>query len=272
MPASTAETSISAPFAGVVAMVDRHQQGRRVVEGGLVVHVRQPPARGLSPGQAADVRDAADRLHHRPVAAEIGMRAGVAEPAHPRVDHVRGEGFQVLVGQAPALHHARGEVLGDDTGRGDQPVGQFAPLGAAHVDGHAELVAAVVVEQAALVRIGVGVLVAVGARLALVDRQAARHVEPLAVLDPDHLGAEVGQQPGRAGADAHPAEIGDADARQRPLPRSRHAGRLWPAPAGRRGAKRLGRALESGFAQASALPNPCWRRLATGRSRPREPV
>ena len=161
MPASTAETSISAPSPVSVAVADRHQQGGGVEEGGLVVHVRQAPAGRLAAGQAADVRQPADRLDDRAVAAVLRVRAGVAVAAHPGVDHVRPQLPQPLVGQAPALHDAGREVLGDHRAGGDQPVGEPPPFGGAHVDRHAELVAAVVVEQAALVRVGVGVFLAV---------------------------------------------------------------------------------------------------------------
>ena len=43
---------------GAVAPVDRHQQGRGVVVGRLVVHVRQAPAGRLPTGKAADVATA----------------------------------------------------------------------------------------------------------------------------------------------------------------------------------------------------------------------
>ncbi len=123
-------------LAGQVAMVDRHQERRGVEEGRLIVHVGQPPARGLLARQAADVRQPADRLHHGAIAAVFRMRTGMAETAHAGVDHARRQLVQVLVDQAPALHHPRREVLGDHAGRGDQPVGQGAALRRAHVDGH----------------------------------------------------------------------------------------------------------------------------------------
>ena len=110
------------------------------------------------------------------------------------------------------------------------------PFGRAHVDGDAELVAAVVVEQPAPVGIGVDDLLAeVARRLVLVDRQPARRVDPDPVLDLDDLGAEVGEQPRGDRPDSHPAEVRDPDAGQRPaagLGRPIHG----PAHLGHRGA------------------------------------
>jgi hypothetical protein len=91
----------------------------------------------------------------------------------------------------------------------------------AHVDGYAELAAAVVVEQAALVRVRVGVLLAVGAHDALVDRQLAWGVEAGSILDLDDFGAVVGEQSSGDGPDAHPAEVSDPDAGQRTTARPR---------------------------------------------------
>ena len=65
---------------------------------------------------------------------------------------------------------------------------------------------------------GIGVedlLAEVARRLVLVDGQSARGVDPDPVLDLDDLGTEVGEQPGRDRTHAHPAEVGDADARER---------------------------------------------------------
>ena len=129
--------------------------------------------------------------------------------------------------EPPTLHHARREVLGERVALRDQPLGQLAARAVAHVQRDAELVAVVVVEQPALVRVGVGVLLAVRPLAgALVERQAARHVEAVAVLDADHLGAEVGEQPGRDRADAHPAEVGDADSGQGPPASPRYSRRV----------------------------------------------
>ena len=148
------DVDVGAHTAGV-AGEDRHHQRRRVVVRGLVVHVRQSPARRFAPRQAADVREAACRLDHRAVAAEVGVRAAVPVPAHPGVDHVGTEVANVFLGESPTLHHARREVLRHDAALGDQPLGELAPLGIAHVQRHAQLVAVAVVEHAALVRVGV---------------------------------------------------------------------------------------------------------------------
>src|SRR3546814_8575124 len=84
----------------------------------------------------------------------------------------------------------RSSDLGDDAAVVDEVEDEFTTAGVSHVDGDAQLVARVVVEQPALVRVRVRVLGAVGAHLPLVDRQAARHVETLAVLDLDDLRSE----------------------------------------------------------------------------------
>ena len=207
------------PLPGDVAAVDGEEQRRRVVVGGLVVHVRQAPARRLPPGQPADVGETADGLHHRSVAAVLGVRAGVPEAAHPCVDHLGRQLVEPLIGQPPPLHHAGREVLGHDAALADESLGQLAALRGAHVDGDAELVAAVVVEQAALVRVEVDLLLAeVAGRLVLVQRQLARRVDADPVLDLDDLRAEVGQQAGSDRADPHPAEVGDSDPGQRTAP------------------------------------------------------
>jgi hypothetical protein len=161
-------------------------------------------------------------LDDRAVAAVLLMRTAVPVAAHPGEDHVRDEFTHGVVGQPPPLHHPRGEVLGDDAAAPDQLAGEGAALGLAHVDRHAELAPAVVVEQPALVGVRVGVLLAVGADDALVDRQLAGGVEPVAVLDLDDLGAVVGEHPGGDRTDPHPAEVGHADAGQRAGPRA------WP--------------------------------------------
>ena len=185
-------------LAGVAASADRHQQRGRVEEGGLVVHVGQPPAGGLAPRQAADV--ATCRRPPAPRDRSCGnLRAGRSGQSRSSARRSRrGAAFEVRRRSGPSApsRPARSSRSPRSTRR-ISPSASSRP-GGAHVDGDAQLVAVVVVEQATLVGVGVGVLLAVGARLALVDRQPARHVESLAVLDPDDLGAEVGQQAGGA--------------------------------------------------------------------------
>src|SRR5690606_25776833 len=84
-----------------------------------------------------------------------------------------------------------------------------------------------VVDQTALVGIGIRILLAVGAHLVLVDGQPAGHVEAVPRFDLDDLGPEVGQHAGGDRTHSHPTEVGDADSRQRadPLPRPARGGR-----------------------------------------------
>jgi hypothetical protein len=91
------------------------------------------------------------------------------------------------------------------------------PLGL-HIDGDAELVAAVVVVETPTVGVGVLHLFAVVAGLALIDRQESRTVDATPVLDLDHFGAEVREQSGRHRADTHPAEVSNAHTCQRSDP------------------------------------------------------
>ena len=87
-----------------------------------------PQPDGSRPGRPLMCDRPHDRLHDRAVAAVVGVRAAVAEPAHPGVDDVGTELANVLLGEAPTLHHARREVLGHDAALGDQPLGELAPF------------------------------------------------------------------------------------------------------------------------------------------------
>ena len=103
-----------------------------------------------------------------------------------------------------ALEHASGEILGHAVGLADQLGQQLFAARRAHIDGDAQLLGVVVVVTAA--EFEAPTLVDVGP-------DAAQDVPtPFAhrVLDADHLRAERGEEPRRAGARQLAAQVADA--------------------------------------------------------------
>ena len=145
--------------------------------------------------------------HHRRVGAHAAERAVLADGRHREHDQAGVALGQVVVGEPTAREHAGREVLDQDVGGVDQPADQRAAVRVLDVGREAEL--AVV----GLVRVGRELLGRAVDLWADRGRAAqARVVEPPAVLDLDHLGAEVGQDRAHHRGRPDPAEVDHADA------------------------------------------------------------
>ena len=113
---------------------------------------------------------------------------------------------QALVADAEPVHHAGAEALEQHVGLAHEPQQHLAPGLGLEVDADRALVAVEREEERRA-----------GARLgALVARRRPAHVvaQPR-VLDLEHVGAEVGQQPGAEAAGQQPREVEHADAVER---------------------------------------------------------
>ena len=140
------------------------------------------------------------------------VRAGRAEPRVRDVDDVGLDAGELVVGKAHAGEYAGSEVLGDRVGDGDELAQQLLAALLAKVDRDPELLDVVVVEGAA----------EVDAAPVVDERRHPAQDVPGAlshrVLDADHLGAERGEELGRAGPGQLAGEVADADVRERGRP------------------------------------------------------
>jgi hypothetical protein len=138
------------------------------------------------------VGDAGDGVADHRVRPPPRPRAGLAEPGERAVDHAGVALGHLLVADAPALAHARPEVLEHDVGPAREVEEEGAAVGVVEVDGDVLLP---------------GVLLRVVAR----DRPVAGDREAAEVagrgLDLDHPGTQVGQRPPADRSGEHPGEV-----------------------------------------------------------------
>ena len=111
--------------------------------------------------------------------------------------------------------HAGGEVLGDRVGDRDELAQDLLAAFLAQVDGDPELLDVVIVEGAP--EVDAAPVVEEGRHPAQDVPGALAH----RILDPDHLGAERGEELGGAGAGELAGEVADPDVRERSRPRRR---------------------------------------------------
>ena len=145
---------------------------------------------------------------HEPVAVGAPAGVGAAEAHHGEVgdDQARSQRGEGLAVEAPAVEAVGRVVGGDDVGGGDQLADQLLALGRVDVQRDGPLAGAAVLEHAVRVERDDG------GRL---RADVADRVEPVLRLELDHVGAEVGQQPGGERAGDGPREVDDAHAGQR---------------------------------------------------------
>ena len=225
---------------------DRRDGGVRRGE----VRVQRGHAQRRVAGEAHVLVQPAERDQPVPVRAVAPERPGRAQRRHGQHDHAGVDLAQVLVAQPPAVHPVAGEVVGHHVAARDQLLGQLDAARVAEVEGDRALAGVAVVEHA------VGVE---AARLGRLDPDGPDVVQPGARLDLDHVGAVVGQHPGRRRPGDQPAEVGHADALQQPprRDRGRAVRRGWPGAGGpaRPGPPRCAPRA----AAPAAGPGPGWR-------------
>jgi hypothetical protein len=124
----------------------------------------------------------------------VALRALEPEARHTHADDVRAERAQALVVEAEVRHDACAEVVDDEVGADGEAPRQVLPARVVQVDHDAPLAAHERAREAAA---------------------AVAEVGAAAVLDPDHVGAEVGEDARRDGAGDDPGEVEDADAVER---------------------------------------------------------
>ena len=81
------------------------------------------------------------------------MPAGMAVTRHRHIDDIRFDPPLLVVAESPIAEHARAEILNDDVGDRDQPLGDVEPLTGSHIEAEALLVDVGVVEIAGGVQI-----------------------------------------------------------------------------------------------------------------------
>ena len=155
---------------------------------------------------AGEVRDAGDGGEHGAEAEEVAVRSERALHRLVGGDDLRVDGAELLVGEAPALDHARGEVGEEDVGALDQAERHIARALGGHVEQERGLTGVVVVEVCPDVVAGFAGLLGLG---------QAQAVDAGFALDADHLRAKVGEGASGDRAGAEPGEVGDADAVER---------------------------------------------------------
>ncbi len=142
------------------------------------------------------------RGHHRvarsgPLAPRaLGMGAGKIEQ--------HDIGFSRAQGRVAESHSVQGagtKIVGDDIGLGNQVEDQFSTPGMREVYRQGALPRVGGIEEPAQVRMG----------LAVGTRKSSHAVDASTGFHPDHIGAEIAEQPSAQGTGQHPAEIHHAN-------------------------------------------------------------
>ncbi len=191
------------PTPRLLPIAQRQQHAQAAVEAGHVVaqggragrhrHALGHPGKvGEPPHGVGDPREAGAVL----------VRAGLTVAGHPQHDEPRVDFVQHLPADPPLLQRPGAEVLAQDVRTSDQLLEQLGALGAVQVDGDRLLVPR-------LAHPGEGVPATGG------GAEVAEGVAPQRVLNLDHLGAKLAQDPGRVRPGDHGRNINHADAVQR---------------------------------------------------------
>src|SRR5690606_25651557 len=161
-----------------------------------------PPASRRLPREPGCEREAAERLRGRTPGRVGAVTARVPKAGKRAVDDVRADLAELFVVQAPRLHDARREVLDHNVADGDEALEDVEAERVADVEENALLVAVEVVEEAGVVE-----------RRGVADDGPPEPdgIDRLGVFDADHLGAEVGEDPGGSGPGDDPGEVADTD-------------------------------------------------------------
>ena len=204
-PASVHDMSIAVPRPVRLRCTSAARIAKAMKFAAHVVHVGVAvPGRFLA-GEPGVEREAGHGLDDRSERLVPAVRAGGAEAAVGDVDHLVVDLPQALVAEAESFHDPGREVLGHHVGAGDEAEEELLARVGPEVQRRPELLDVVVVEHAAEVD---------AAPLVDVGRGAADDVPAALVgriLDPDHLGAERGQDPGGARTGEDAAQVADAD-------------------------------------------------------------
>ena len=189
------------------------EQGGQGVEGDVhaagIVQVRPAPTRRRFVGQPGREGHAGQRLGGRAECGVVLVAAGMAESGHGHVDDVLTQLPELVVAKAPVLEHRRAVVLHHRVRHGNEPADDVHAPWAAYVQGQAHLVGVGVVEAAS----GVQRWRDAGWRPCGASGPAELPQGPLDLYD---LRAECAQPSRSPGAGAHPREVDDAAAIQRP--------------------------------------------------------
>ena len=181
------------------------------------VHVLVAPQHGV----------ADHAVHVQSEAAVVAVGAGVAVGGHAHHDNARVDLSEALVGDREALHRASGVVLDEHVAHLDEPVQHLLALGPEQVDGHAQLVAGVGVEQGSAVPGPVsgdsagqpGEVVGAVIQLLLAGSRPGAAGgggrERLSGLDADDLCPHVGKEGRAVWPRPHDGQVQHADALQR---------------------------------------------------------
>ena len=199
------EVDVAAP-AGLVAPPERGEDGVAGHQARERVDDRHAEVRGTLPGVALDRVEPCERADDLPVGVDAAVRPPLPRRRGGDHDEVGPVGAQRSVVDAQLGDGARRPVLGHHVRRPHQVAQPLAPLVGLQVDGNALGVAQEVVQP----EVAVGVFDAVHER-----RDAAQRLQPLPRIDLDDLRAHVGQEVGHGGADPVPAQVEDAQPRER---------------------------------------------------------